>query len=283
MQTPSSHRTDGPEEVLNIALAQVRCSDGDTGRNTDRALEAIKQAAELGADIVLFPELYLTGILEGKEQLAAASEPREGAYLQRILQASKRHHVGVAMSFVEKAERYHNTTMLTDKAGAPLAFYRKTHLWLKENEMLARGETIGEPVAFEGARLGLLTCYDIEFPEPARHLALHGAQCILVPTANMMPWGSHQRISIIARALENHVFVAYCNRADCGSTYVHTGDSAIVDPFGRLVCDLGARPMVGSFAVDFSVCAGSRMEMGPDYFRDRRPELYADLATPAKP
>ena len=182
------------------------------------------------------------------------------------------------MGFLERAECYYNTTVLTDKGGSPLVFYHKTHLWLAERETCGVGDTLGDAIDFEGAKLGLLTCYDIEFPEAARHLALRGVQVILVPTANMVPWGHHHRVFITARAVENHVFIAYCNRADCGDIYVHTGDSAIVDPLGRLVCDLGANPTVASFALDFSVVDGSRRQM--DYLQDRRPGLYGDLLAP---
>jgi predicted amidohydrolase len=273
-------RVDRPDEVLFIALAQLRCSDGDTERNTERAVQAIQQAAAQGADLVLFPELYLTGIL-WESTMAARSEPRDGKYIERIQKASKRHHIGVAMGFVEKADQFHNTTMLTDKTGSPLTFYHKTHLWGGEARTCGAGTTIGDPVVFEGVKLGLLVCYDVEFPEAARHLALRGAQCILVPTANLVPWACQHRAFIIARAMENHLFVAYCNRADCGEHYIHTGDSAIVDPFGRLVRDLGANPTVATTGLDFTVIAGSRREL--DYIRDRRPELYTELIAPVVP
>ena len=271
-------RVDRPDEVLFVALAQLRCDDGNTERNTARALQAIQQAAAQGADLILFPELYLTGISFTKKEMEEHGEPREGKHIESILKASKRHHIGVAMGFAEKADQDYNTTVLTDKTGSPLTFYRKTHLWVGEGEVCKAGAAIGAPVVFEGVKVGLLTCYDIEFPEAARHLALRGAQCILVPTANMVPWERYHRAFIIARALENHLFVAYCNRADCGDYFIHSGDSAIVDPLGRLVCDLGVNTTVATAGLDFSIIAGSRRQM--DYMNDRRPELYGELVAP---
>jgi predicted amidohydrolase len=278
MATDEQHlndRIDPPSEVLRVALAQLRCSDGDKERNTARACEAIRTAADDGADLVLFPELYLTGILQ-EPLLAAASEARDGDCVQAIKGACRQHHVGAAIGFVERDDAYFNTTLLTDKAGTPLQFYRKTHLWVGERERCAAGDVLGQVSEFEGVKFGILTCYDIEFPEAARHLALHGAQCILVPTANMVPWAHHHRVFITARALENHVFVAYCNRSDCGDTYIHTGDSAVVDPLGRLVADLGAGATVACVSLDFSVASGARRQM--DDLQDRRPELYSSWA-----
>ena len=274
-------RVDRPDEVLFIALAQLRSDDGDTERNIERAVQAIQQAAAQGADLILFPELYLTGILFTTKEMEERGESREGKAIEIIQKASRQYHIGVGMGFLEKADQFYNTTMLTDKSGSPLTFYQKTHLWLGEGDVCGAGTAIGDPAVFEGVKIGVLTCYDLEFPEPARHLALRGAQCILVPTANLVPWERHHRAFIIARALENHVFVAYCNRADCGKYYVHTGDSAIVDPFGRLVCDLGANPTVVTAGLDFTVIAGSRRQM--DYMNDRRPELYGELVAAVVP
>ena len=276
--THKDSRVDRPDEVLFVALAQIHCNDGDAARNTERAVQAIQEAAAQGADIVVFPELYLTGILFTQDELAAQSEPRDGKHIAAIQKASKEHHIGVVMGFVEKADQFYNTTMFTDKSGTPLNFYQKTHLWLGEAESCGAGATIGDPVVFEGVKIGLLVCYDVEFPEAARHLALRGAQCIIVPTANLVPWARHHRVFIIARALENHVFVAYCNRADCGQYYVHTGDSAVVDPLGRIANDLGVNPGVVTTGLDLSIIAGSRRQM--DYMNDRRPELYGEIVTP---
>ena len=118
-------RVDRPDEVLFIALAQLRSDDGGTERNIERAVQAIQQAAAQGADLILFPELYLTGILFTTKEMEERGESREGKFIEIIQKASRQYHIGVGMGFLEKADQFYNTTMLTDKSGSPLTFYRK--------------------------------------------------------------------------------------------------------------------------------------------------------------
>ena len=138
--------------------------------------------------------------------------------------------------------------------------------------MFAPGAALEPPFRFGGVRFGVLCCFDIEFPEPARTLAMRGAQCLLVPSANMEPWGEHHRAYVRSRALENHAFVAYANAVGAASGYVFEGGSCLVDPLGRVLCDAGRDETVVWADVDLAVADESR-GVG-DYLSERRPELY---------
>ena len=121
-------------------------------------------------------------------------------------------------------------------------------------------------------RWGVLCCFDIEFPEPARTLALRGAQCLLVPSANMKPWGPSHRAFVRARAIENHCWVAYANAVGAASGYEFEGESCLVDPFGRCCATRsGASRSCGGTSP--SRVADEARAVG-DYLTQRRPELY---------
>jgi predicted amidohydrolase len=165
-----------------------------------------------------------------------------------------------------------DTTVVIAPSGELLTVYDKTHLFDREREAFTPGAELQPPFAFAGLRFGVLCCFDIEFPEPARTLALRGAQCLLVPSANMAPWGPTHRAFVRARALEDHCFVAYANAVGSASGYEFEGESCLVDPLGRLLCDAERRETVVWGDVDAAV-AGEARAVG-DYLAQRRPELY---------
>jgi (R)-amidase len=166
----------------------------------------------------------------------------------------------------------YDTTVVLAPDGELLTAYDKTHLFDREKEVFTPGAALEPPFAFGGVRFGVLCCFDIELPEAARTLALRGAQCLLVPSANMEPWGAHHRAYVRSRALENHAFVAYANAVGAASGYVFEGGSCLVDPLGRVLCDAGRDETVVWADVDLAIADESR-GVG-DYLSERRPELY---------
>ena len=166
-----------------------------------------------------------------------------------------------------------DTTVVLAPDGELLTAYDKTHLFDRESAVFTPGAALEPPFVFGGVRFGVLCCFDIEFPEPARTLALRGAQCLLVPSANMEPWGEHHRAYVRSRALENHAFVAYANAVGAASGYVFEGGSCLVDPLGRVLCDAGqrARPWCGR---TWTWRSRTRRAAVGDYLSERRPELY---------
>ena len=291
-------------QPLRIALVQLRPVDGDKERNLTAAGEAVAAAAGAGARLVVLPEYVLTGFpaermrelaepLDGPSlaafrRMAAASDVCLVANLPRLSDPVDARHAAPASDAIDDATDdtthdtihgathgatvMYDTTVVLAPDGELLTAYDKTHLFDREKAVFTPGAALEPPFVFGGVHCGVLCCFDIEFPEPARTLALRGAQCLLVPSANMEPWGGHHRAYVRSRALENHAFVAYANAVGAASGYVFEGGSCLVDPLGRVLCDAGRDETVVWADVDLAVAAESRA-VG-DYLSERRPDLY---------
>jgi predicted amidohydrolase len=263
---------------MRIALAQLACVEGDTRHNLETARQAVDEAARLKTDCVVLPELHLTGFV-APDRLPHVAEAWPGHTLAGLIERAASRRMGLCTSFVEAAEdgSVSNTAVLAGPDGRILSTYRKTHLFDAERRLYTPGNELAEPVDFLGAATGLLVCYDVEFPEAARILALAGAERILIPSANMAPWGPRHRVFVTARALENHLFVAYCNRCGEGPGMTYCGGSVIIDPMGEVLCEAGAEEAVICAEIDMDVLTKSTEVF--DYRLERRPDLYDQLGS----
>ncbi len=280
----------GQTDPLRVALVQLRPADGDKARNLAAAGAAVAAAARAGAGLVVLPEYALTGF--PAERMRELAEPLDGpsvAAFRRMAADSGVCLVANLARLGAGAERgttaddathdatgsatcIFDTTIVLAPDGELLTVYDKTHLFDREKAVFTPGAALEPPFVWGGVRFGVLCCFDIELPEPARTLALRGAQCLLVPSANMEPWGGHHRAYVRSRALENHAFVAYANAVGAASGYVFEGGSCLVDPLGRVLCDAGRGETVVWADMDPAVADESRGVA--DYLSERRPELY---------
>ena len=153
---------------MNIELVQLAGRDGDTAYNLSRTLSAIASCADDTA-LLVFPETHLTGFVGG-QQLAQVAEPLTGPTLGAVLQAVRERGVSVVVGLAENHHgTFYNTSVLVTPEGIALQ-YRKTHLWPSERGDFTPGDRF-TTVLWQGVRVGLLICYDIELPETGR--ALH--------------------------------------------------------------------------------------------------------------
>jgi len=127
-----------------------------------------------------------------------------------------------------------------------------------------------------GQKIGLLICYDIEFPEPARRLALAGADILLVPTAQMAPYTQVAKHVIPARAYENQVYLAYANHSGTDDGLDYVGLSSICGPDGAVLAAAGKSEELLYATVD--TAHHKAVRKADPLLADRRPELYAPLA-----
>ncbi len=259
--------------TMLIGLAQLQCLEGEKEHNLLTAEAAIAAAARGHAGLVVLPELHTTGFLP-KPALAGLAETLDGPSVARLARAAAEQRIAVNTSILELGEAgvVHNTAVFIDDEGHLRSSYRKCHLFDAERPLYVAGETLEGVVLYKGIRFGLLVCYDIEFPETARQLALLGVDCILVPTANMAPYGDRHRVFVTARALENHVYMAYCNRCGTSREFEFPGESVLVDPLGQLVCQADSQAALVYGEVDVGVVSQSKHTF--DYLAERRPELY---------
>ena len=222
---------------MKVELVQIAGRDGDTVHNLERALAAIADCAA-DTELVVFPETHLTGF-PSEDNIAALAEPLDGPTVSAVQRVARERNVSVAIGIAEAdAGRYYNTTLLIAPDGIALK-YRKTHLWASDRGIFTPGDRYATAL-WNGIRVGLLVCFDIEFPESARALGQLGAELIIVTNGNMDPYGPTHRTAIMARAMENQAYAVMVNRVGHGDGgLVFAGGSAVVDPYGQLLCEAG--------------------------------------------
>lgn len=252
---------------MQLELAQISLEDGAIAHNLQRVLDVIARR-DAATDLIVFPETTLSGFLT-RHNVADLAETIDGPSLTRVRDAAREARVGVAVGFSERyGSRFYNTTVLVDDKGEIAQRYRKTHLWASDVGVFTPGDRF-EVCTFRGTTLGLLICYDIEFPETARAVASLGADLLVVTNGNMDPFGPVHRRAIQARAMENQMFAALVNRIGAGDeNLVFPGESALIDPFGEVVCDaLGAETVLRA-RLDPARLEGAREHYR--YLRDAR-------------
>jgi len=261
-----------------IALVQHVSTPGDVPASLKRMAAYAKQASDAGVELLLFPEASLTGYNNSLEINKKIAEQRDGVSAQTIATLCKEYNIAIAYGFAERDnEKLYNSVQLIDAAGNALALYRKTHLWGEQDRTLfSAGDDLIPVVEWNGWRLGFLICYDIEFPETVRRLALEGAELILNPTALMTPFTTVADQVVPVRAYESQLFIAYANF--CGSEYEqqYVGHSCIAAPDGTVLAKAATSPTMLMATLDKSSITKNREAL--PYHRDRLPGLYKALS-----
>ena len=257
---------------MKIELVQLTGRDGDTAYNLERTLQAIATCA-VGTDLLIFPETQLMGFASA-QQLAEVAEPLNGPCVQAVQQACRERDVCVVVGMAEKDSGvFYNTSLLITPQGIALT-YRKTHLWPSERGLFQPGNRYATAL-WNGVRVGILICYDIELPESARALGQLGVELILVTNGNMDPYGPVHRTAIMARAQENQAFAVMVNRVGEGDEgLVFAGGSAAIDPFGRTLFEAGRAECRQVVELDLELLRTARHDY--DYLNDRRLHLTGE-------
>ena len=258
---------------MRIALHQTVGHPGDVAANLAEAEAAAARAAEAGAGLLVFPELFLTGYDIGTD-VHALAEPLDGPSHGAMAATARRHGVALLYGHAERAgDGVYNAARLVGADGRPRLDYRKTHLYGPGERALFRpGDRLAPVVEIGGLRVGVLICYDVEFPETVRSLALAGAELVAVPTALPAPTPAVPNLLVPARAWENQVFVAYADRCGRERTLGFEGLSTVAAPDGTVLARAGAEPALLLAEIEPGRFAGSRARN--PYLADRRPELY---------
>lgn len=227
---------DAPAQDLTLALWQTPYAPDVPGAL--RALDdAAVQARARGADVLVCPEMSLTGYLLGADRIAALAEPAEGPLLQAVAATARRHQLAIVCGWpCATAGRPHNAAAFIAADGTRLNTCAKTHLFGDaDRAQFTAGPELPGVFVYRGWRLGLLICYDVEFPEPVRHLALQGADAVLVPTANMREYDEVPTLLVPARACENRLYVAYANACGREADTLYGGLSTVAGPLGEVL------------------------------------------------
>lgn len=249
--------------MTRIALCQIPVSK-DPPVNLERAREALREAAAGGAELAILPEATLTRY---GPRITSLAEPLDGPFVTGLAEAAREHGLSVIAGVFEPGDRLvHNTAVAIGPTGSIEAAYRKIHLFdsfgAHESDLVTPGDT---PVVVElaGLRVGLVTCYDIRFPELTRALVDAGAELFAVIAA----WGSgpmkeeHWTTLVRARAIENTTWVAAVGQApnpqEAGDGF-GIGRSMLVDPMGVVRTDMGSGAGVGICEFDSQITIATR-------------------------
>ena len=218
--------------------------------------------------------MFLTGYNIG-DAVFEMAEPSDGVWTQKAAEIALQANIALLYGYPEKFDAgVYNSTILIDRHANILADYRKTHLFgPAENRLFQAGKSL-VLTRLEELTIGILICYDVEFPEAVRALTKAGAQLIAVPTALMKPYCRIAKTVVPARAYESQVFVAYVNRIGSEKNMSFCGLSAIIGLDGYPLLE-GGSDEEGVFLTNIepSVIAAVRKEN--PVLEDRRPELYS--------
>lgn len=252
---------------MKIELAQVAGIEGDLDGNLTKALERIN-AAQSNTDIIVFPETHLTGFAERDAATSRAISNNDPVF-HTLQLAAKRQDLAIVLGFLEQDDGAgcFNTNVLITPEDGPILHYRKTHLWTDERNLVTPGDCLS-CIKWRDRHIGLMICYDLEFPETARALASLGAELIVITNGNMDPYGPVHFHLARARAIENQCFVAMTNRCGTGAGYTFAGGSAVFAPDGECLAYLDRDEGVVQTTLNFSL--GHRARRHYDYQKDRR-------------
>ena len=236
--------------TLKVALIQKSAAPNDPEKNMELGISYLEKAKELGADLALFPEMWSTGyaepffdalnypdnrhyVYERQKWSELALTPSD-SFVQAFCNTAKKLSIGVVLTGLfsgKKAPR--NTALLIDRTGNILLRYDKVHTCdFSMEALLENGEDF--PVCeFDGIKIGLMICFDREFPESARILMLNGAEIILVPNACDMNPARLSQLS--TRAMENMVGVAMANYPSDPSLDRKVGDNPVLSTLSSLM------------------------------------------------
>ena len=274
------------QESFCVAVVQMDPQLGEIAANLAAVLEGIEEAARGGAQLVVFPECALSGyVYNSAAEVGEAAIDRNhrtvGVIADRC--ATLKIHAIVGLLEADRAAGTLYNSALVIGPSAPPQWYRKCHLpVLGIDRYVGRGAEL--PVFDLGfARIGVLICYDVRFPEAARSLALRGIDLLVVPTN--WPAGAESAPEFLtrARAWENRIYVAACNRVGVERGTCFIGRSQIVAPDGTFLAQADGESSTILYAdIDVRQARQKKLIFEPGVFEldpvgGRRPDLYGNL------
>ncbi len=260
---------------MKLMIAQTNPLWAEPAANLEALESLCCLAMEAKVDLIALPELAFTGynIFERLDDLAEAID---GPIVTEVARLASQYHLHVLFGLAERRSHgeLSNVAILIDDNGKHLATYDKRYLWDREHQFFTAGK---KPCIVDTrfGKLGLMICYDNEFPEVARELAQAGAQIILSPTANMLPNSERQVLQIRARAMDNQCFVACINRSGIEDNLQYCGNSIVAGPDGEVLGKLGLA--AGTMIVDIELARIDESRTHQDYLKDLQVSDGADL------
>ena len=301
---------------LRAATVQFQHMSGDKAANMETVGRLTAEAAKQGAELVVFPEMCLTGYwhlrnLPKADLEALAETVPEGKCTQALLELAREHHLSVGAGLIERGEdgRLFNSYVVAMPDGRTVC-HRKLHAFI--NEHISCGDDYTVFDLPNGTRAGILICYDCNLGENVRINALRGVEVLIAPhqtggcatpsprcmgAIDVALWENREKDPeaigaefrgpkgrewlmkwLPARAHDNGIYLIFSNGVGRDDNEVRTGNSMILDPYGDVLAETWK---AGEEVVTADLKAKTRaMCTGVRWIRSRRPDLYADVATP---
>lgn len=277
--------------TVRVALAQLSLTALNVDDNVERTVDAIDEAADAGADIVVLPELANSGYVLDSAALTSVAEDvtRPGRALQAWSGLARSRRVVVVGGFAERVgDRLFNSAVVFRPDGRLVLHYRKLHLFAGEGDVFTPGD-LGLPVAnLSGLRIGALICYDLRFPEAVRISSLQGADLIVVPTAwvggfdprspGLEDIGQVKTLRVMANL--NAVPIACASQVGHSGPFTFLGSSVAVDSFGNDLALPASRTERDLVLVDIDLDIRARARnrgAGMSPITQRRTDVYEAL------
>jgi 5-aminopentanamidase len=258
--------------TTRVAAWQCRPGPLDVEGNLRRLDDICATAAARQVEVLVTPEMFASGYGLTPEQVSRLAEDSGGPTEAAVAQIARRHRLAIVYGHPESAAsgRPYNAATLVGPDGVVRGRHRKVHLFGDVDRALF-SPSAQRPAAFDfdGSRAGLLICYDVEFPEAVRRLAIDGARTVLVPTANMAGYEVVQQLLVRARACENGCGLVYANYCGADDLFEYNGLSVICGPGGEVLAQASAQG-------EELIVADLPSESAGTYLDDRRADLYGN-------
>ena len=286
---------------LGLYQAQAAYGKGATAKNLRRLEKVVQLAKAYNVQLLSFPELYLPGYTLSPAAAKEVAEYKDGPSITQARKIAKRYNMALLVPYAEKVAqpdkttKYYDSIAVISEKGELLNSYRKTQLYgQQERDNWSFGESDYPVYSIFGFPVGVLNCYECEFPELHRILALKGAKLIVGPTAadhyytlpngerSKVPYPDISKILIPAGAYANNIFFAYSDRAGYekrGKDQWHyAGNSIVCGPHGDIIVTANHQQDTMLIADCIPAYYGIT-HPAPKYYylKDRRPELYKEL------
>ncbi len=260
---------------MKIGFLQLRPTFGRVKDNVKAAKSMLSTVSD--ATVVL-PELFNTGYLfRNMDEVKSLAESTANGYtVGEMKKIAKQNNLNLVFGMAEaKARRYYNSSVLITGKGK-VTVYQKAHLFDREKLFFKPGTGTFPALPVEGAKIGMMVCFDWFYPEVARVLAINGAQIICHPSNLVLPWCQE---AMRTRSIENRVFSITANRIGLekrGSvSLTFTGKSQIVGPDGEVLVSSGERSeSLKIIEIDPADADNKMVTANNDLFKDRKVAQY---------
>lgn len=264
---------------MKISLIQLQACPTPTTDPYQKVERLMKQLAQSQAgigEVVLLPELWNMPLATSQPEAFADRNGEKTKALLSLL--AKRYQVNIVGGSIieQRGDQYYNTAHVFNHEGELIASYDKVHLYhpQDEGEAMSPGNQVCT-FTLDGIKCGLIICYDLDFPEWVRKVALEEIQLLFIPAAWPKAYIHHLEVLLRARALENQIFTICANQFTpnlLDGPGVTGGHSQIVDPLTDVQFILEDEESYGTFEITPDMILTVKESF--NFYRDRRPELY---------